>query len=53
MGIFHRLRFKGRRVLVIGLDGVPFSLVKNLSTEGKLPNWAKLLESGSLKRMNS
>ena len=53
MGLFDRLRFKGRRVLVIGLDGVPFSLLKALSAEGKLPNWAKLLESGSFKRMNS
>ena len=47
------MRFKGRRVLVIGLDGVPFSLLKGLSGEGKLPNWAKLVESGSFKRMNS
>ena len=47
------MRFKGKKVLVIGLDGVPFSLLKGLSEEGKLPNWAKLLESGSFKRMNS
>jgi predicted AlkP superfamily phosphohydrolase/phosphomutase len=53
MGLFDRLRFKDRRVLVVGLDGVPFSLLKALSDEGKLPNWAKLLESGSFKRMNS
>jgi predicted AlkP superfamily phosphohydrolase/phosphomutase len=53
MGIFDRLRFKGRRVLVIGLDGVPFSLLKSLSGEGRLPNWTKLMESGSMKRMNS
>ena len=39
--------------MVIGLDGVPFSLIKGLLAEGKLPNWAQLLESGSLKRMNS
>ncbi|MFQ5841663.1 MAG: alkaline phosphatase family protein, partial [Thermodesulfobacteriota bacterium] len=53
MGLLDRLRSKGRRVLVIGLDGVPFSLLKRLSAEGKLPNWAKLLESGVFKRMNS
>ena len=53
MGLFDRLRFKDRRVLVVGLDGVPFSLLKALSDEGKLPNWAKLLELGSFKRMNS
>jgi predicted AlkP superfamily phosphohydrolase/phosphomutase len=53
MGILDRLRFRGRRVLVIGLDGVPFSLIRDLSGEGKLPNLTKLLESGSFKRMNS
>ncbi len=53
MGLFDRLGFKGRRILVVGLDGVPFSLLKALSAEGKLPNWAKLMESGSFKRMNS
>jgi predicted AlkP superfamily phosphohydrolase/phosphomutase len=53
MGLFDRLRFKDRRVLVVGLDGVPFSLLKALSAEGRLPNWAKLLERGSFKRMNS
>jgi predicted AlkP superfamily phosphohydrolase/phosphomutase len=53
MGLFDKLRFKGRRVLVVGLDGVPFSLLKRLSEEGKLPNWTQLMESGSMKRMNS
>jgi predicted AlkP superfamily phosphohydrolase/phosphomutase len=53
MGLFDQFRSEGRRVLVIGLDGVPFSLLERLSAEGKLPNWARLLESGSFKRMNS
>ena len=47
------MRSKGKRVLVIGLDGVPFSLLKRLLAEGKLPHLAKLAESGSFKRMNS
>ncbi len=47
------MRFKGKRVLVIGLDGVPFGLLKGLLAEGKLPYLAKLVESGSFKRMNS
>jgi predicted AlkP superfamily phosphohydrolase/phosphomutase len=53
MGLFNRLRFKGKRLLVIGLDGVPFSFLNGLSAEGKLPHWAELVESGSFKRMNS
>jgi len=53
MGLLDRLSFKKRRALVIGLDGVPFSLLNELSAKGRLPNWAKLVESGSFKRMNS
>ncbi|UCD70663.1 MAG: alkaline phosphatase family protein [Syntrophobacterales bacterium] len=53
MGLFDRFSFKGKKVLVIGLDGVPFSLIKGLSAEGKLPHWSELMESGSFKRMNS
>jgi predicted AlkP superfamily phosphohydrolase/phosphomutase len=53
MGLFNRLRFKGKRVLVIGLDGVPFSLLRGLLAEGKLPHLAELVKSGSFKRMNS
>ncbi len=53
MGLFDRLRIKGRKVFVLGLDGVPFSLLEELSAEGRLTNWRKLLESGSFRRMNS
>jgi len=53
MGLLTRLRFKGKRLLVIGLDGVPFSFLNGLLAQGKLPHWAELVESGSFKRMNS
>ena len=34
------------RVLVIGLDGVPFSLVSRWASEGRMPNVARLIREG-------
>lgn len=53
MALFGRLKKKKKKVLVVGLDGTPHSLVKRLTAEGKLPNFSRLLQSGSLSRMNS
>ncbi len=39
------------RVMVVGLDGVPESLVENFCTEGVWPFMAGLVKSGSLSRM--
>ncbi len=36
-----------RRVLVIGLDGVPFSLIKAWTAEGIMPNLAALMKRGT------
>ncbi|NOZ07168.1 MAG: hypothetical protein GXP41_12605 [Chloroflexi bacterium] len=50
-------RFKGKekkpRVVIIGLDGTPYSLLNRLIGEGRLPNMAALSGEGSLLRMNS
>lgn len=55
MGLLDRLRSKrgGRRVVLVGLDGTPYTLVKRLIAEGRAPNLARLAEQGSLLRMNS
>lgn len=55
MGIFRRLGRgeKHRQVVVIGLDGTPFSYVQRLLDQGEMPNFKKLLEEGSFKRMDS
>jgi predicted AlkP superfamily phosphohydrolase/phosphomutase len=37
----------GRRVLVIGLDGATFDLIKPWADEGKLPTFMRLLEEGA------
>lgn len=41
------------RVVVISLDGVPYSFVKARTAAGDLPNFKRLLDNGSLQRMNS
>jgi len=41
------------RVLVIGLDGVPWSLVRGWAAEGRLPNLARLIERGASGELES
>ncbi|NIO04902.1 MAG: nucleotide pyrophosphatase [Proteobacteria bacterium] len=41
------------RVFVLGLDGFPFSLMKDLTEGDLLLNFKSLLSKGSIKRMNS
>ena len=44
---------KKKRVLVIGLDGVPYSLLINLAQKGIMPTTSKLIDSGHLQRMKA
>jgi predicted AlkP superfamily phosphohydrolase/phosphomutase len=56
MGLFGKLRKgkeKPRRVVFIGLDGTPYTFMKRLIEEGRAPNAARLVEQGSLLRMDS
>lgn len=48
MAMFGRTK---QRVLVIGLDGVPHSLLTRLAADGTMPNVARLLLLGHLSRM--
>jgi len=43
---------EGKNV-VIGIDGVPYTLIEELSDEGIMTNFAKLREEGSFKKMES
>ncbi len=44
---------KKKKVFVIGLDGVPYSLLNNLVQEESLPAISRLMESGHLHRMKA
>ncbi len=48
MALFGR---KKKRTLVIGLDGVPHSLLEQFTADGTMPNMANLRSSGHLSKM--
>jgi predicted AlkP superfamily phosphohydrolase/phosphomutase len=51
MSIFKKK--KKNRACVVGLDGVPYSLLLELADEGIMPETAKLISSGHLHRMKA
>jgi len=51
MGLFKRKRKP--RVCVIGLDGVPYSMIRDLAQKGIMPNTDKLIKSGHLHKMKA
>ncbi len=54
MGLFAKLRKeKPQRVVLIGLDGTPYTFMQRLIQEGRAPNAARLAKQGSLLRMDS
>ncbi len=42
-----------RRVVVIGLDGTPYTFFQRAMAEGYMPNLARLVKEGSFRRINS
>ncbi|RJP17690.1 MAG: hypothetical protein C4520_15885 [Candidatus Abyssobacteria bacterium SURF_5] len=42
---------KKRKVCVVGLDGVPYTLLKRLTEDGTMPETAEILRSGHLAQM--
>jgi len=54
MAFLSRFRKKpSRRVVLIGLDGTPHSLLTRMLRQGVMPNLAALLPNASLRRMTS
>ncbi|MCJ7582865.1 MAG: alkaline phosphatase family protein [Candidatus Aminicenantes bacterium] len=51
MSLFKRT--KKNKACVIGLDGVPYSLIKDLTQRGVMPALAQLIEKGSLHKMKA
>ncbi len=44
--MFPLFKKKEKKVVIIGLDGTPYSLLKNLIDQGKLPNMAQIFSQG-------
>src|SRR5688572_29790562 len=42
-----------RRLVVLGLDGVPYGYVRSLIDAGVMPHFAKLVEAGAIRPMAS
>jgi predicted AlkP superfamily phosphohydrolase/phosphomutase len=53
LGLFDRRRSKSKKVVVIGPDGTPLSLISRLIAEGELPNFARIFQDGSVRPMTS
>lgn len=51
MGLFKRK--KKPKVCVIGLDGVPHSMIKDLAQKGSMPYMGRLIQSGHLHKMKA
>ena len=43
----------GRKLIVIGLDGTPFTHVQRMLAEGNMPNFSSLVQEGDIKQMKS
>jgi predicted AlkP superfamily phosphohydrolase/phosphomutase len=42
-----------KRTIIIGIDGVPYTFLKDLSQKGTLPNFKKLVNEGTFVQMDS
>ena len=48
----HHVR-TGRRVIVLGVDGLDYQLVRRLIAQGRMPNFARLSQSGAFQPLAS
>lgn len=56
MALFGKLfgsKKQGRKALIIGLDGVPYTTITKFMAEGVMPNTAALVKTGTLRRMTT
>jgi predicted AlkP superfamily phosphohydrolase/phosphomutase len=53
VGLFDRRKGKGRKVVVLGPDGTPLSLIRRLIDRGELPNFARVFQEGGVRPMTS
>ncbi|HBY96452.1 MAG TPA: hypothetical protein DEP84_21330 [Chloroflexi bacterium] len=49
----HRARKRKNRVIVVGLDGVPYTYIQKLFRLGELPNFRAIVDGGALVQMDT
>ncbi len=42
-----------QKTVIVGLDGIPYSLIENLTQDGIMPNTAKIVQKGIFRQMES
>jgi predicted AlkP superfamily phosphohydrolase/phosphomutase len=53
MALLDKFKKKGKpRAVVLGLDGVPYTLLENLKNRGRIPNMASIFQKGYFGRMS-
>lgn len=54
MGLFNRQKSSdNKRVVLIGLDGTPYTLLRRFIEDGTMPNLARIVPSGTLLQMDT
>ena len=53
MNLVRRFRKRNSRLVIIGLDGMPYRLIRNLAEKGTMPNMKRLIEEGVFRQMES
>jgi len=53
VGLFDRRKDRRRKVVVLGPDGTPLSLIRSLINQGELPNFARVFQEGCVRPMTS
>jgi len=53
LGLFGKKKGKGQKVMVLSIDGTPFSFLKQMFKEDRMPNLAEVADGGSMRRMHS
>jgi len=53
VGLFDRRKGQSKKVVVIGPDGTPLTLIRRLIDQGELPNFARIFQDGSVRPMTS
>jgi predicted AlkP superfamily phosphohydrolase/phosphomutase len=58
MGVWKSLQSKfskstGEKVIILGLDGAPYTLIKQFIQDGTMPNLARIVQEGTLSQMDT
>jgi len=53
MDVARRFPKNNSRLVIVGLDGMPYRLIKNLAEKGTMPNMKRLIEEGVFRQMES